>query len=724
MSASRARSHPVLLAVALALAYAPLGAQSPIARVTLEVTSDDGPVSDATARAARARAVTDSRGRAVLALAPGERRIVVAKLGYRPDTLALLLRGGADTTVVVRLEELPEVLAPVVVTTTRFEHQIDREPERVEVLAGEEIDEKSQMRPANLTTLLNEMSGVRIQPTAAATGAAGVRVQGLRAQYTQLLSDGLPLYGSVPSGLGLLQIPPLDLRQAEVIKGASTALYGPAALGGVVNLVSKRPGDERAVVLNQTSRGGTDALAWVSDSMSARWGYTLLAGAHHQRLVERSDDDWAALPRFTRGEIRPRLFWRNATGASVLTTVGAMRETREGGSPASIDPDDPFPISVATTRLDGGLLARIPGAGVGTLQLRGAASGRWQDHERESASLADAVSTLFAEASYAGATPKVEWLLGTAVQRVAYRNDDLPALDFTHLAPALFGQVTLTPRWWLASTVSGRCDMHDEYDTRCSPRLSTLVRLDSTWSVRVSGGAGFFAPTLFTEEVENIDLRLLVPPRGLAAERARTVSLDVNARRGSIEVNATLFAADVERPVMLVPLEDGSGRVTLRNAAGTLRTRGVEVYGIYDEEPFAVIAYWSRLRATEPSLDDGGRRTVPLDPRQTFGVDLAYEKPEVGRRVAVEIFHTGQQMLEYAADGDYTAPAFTTYEFLVTHRVGSVQLWLNAENLTDVRQGRHAPLRLPVPGPGGRVAVDQWAPLEGRMVNAGVRIAF
>ena len=92
--------------------------------------------------------------------------------------------------------------------------------------------------------------------------------------------------------------------------------------------------------------------------------------------------------------------------------------------------------------------------------------------------------------------------------------------------------------------------------------------------------------------------------------------------------------------------------------------------------------------------------------------------------MAVEIFHTGQQMLEYAADGDYTAPAFTTYEFLVTHRVGSVQLWLNAENLTDVRQGRHAPLRLPVPGPGGRVAVDQWAPLEGRMVNAGVRIAF
>ena len=54
--------------------------------------------------------------------------------------------------------------------------------------------------------------------------------------------DGLPLFGQQVGGLGLLQIPPMDLGQVEVIKGAASALYGAGAMGGVVNLMSRRPG--------------------------------------------------------------------------------------------------------------------------------------------------------------------------------------------------------------------------------------------------------------------------------------------------------------------------------------------------------------------------------------------------------------------------------------------------------------------------------------------------
>jgi len=51
-------------------------------------------------------------------------------------------------------------------------------------------------------------------------------------------------------------------------------------------------------------------------------------------------------------------------------------------------------------------------------------------------------------------------------------------------------------------------------------------------------------------------------------------------------------------------------------------------------------------------------------------------------------------------------------------------LFLNAENVTDVRQTRYDPLLLPTPGKGGRWTTDEWAPLEGRLVNLGVRIGF
>ena len=102
------------------------------------------------------------------------------------------------------------------------------------------------MTPGSVAMLLGETTGLRVQTTAPSLGAANVRIQGLRGRYAQLLADGLPLYGAGGDSFSLLQVPPLDLGQVEVIKGAASALYGPAALGGVINLVSRRPRRSRA----------------------------------------------------------------------------------------------------------------------------------------------------------------------------------------------------------------------------------------------------------------------------------------------------------------------------------------------------------------------------------------------------------------------------------------------------------------------------------------------
>src|SRR5699024_1223529 len=119
--------------------------------------------------------------------------------------------------------------------------RIEDQPMRVEILDAEEIQEKKMMTPGDIVMMLNEMGGLRVQATSPSLGAASVRVQGMRGRYTRFLSDGLPLFGADVGGLGLLQIPPSDLAQVEVIKGVASALYGAGALGGVVDLISKRP---------------------------------------------------------------------------------------------------------------------------------------------------------------------------------------------------------------------------------------------------------------------------------------------------------------------------------------------------------------------------------------------------------------------------------------------------------------------------------------------------
>src|SRR4029078_10000077 len=137
--------------------------------------------------------------------------------------------------------------------------RIQDEPLRVEVIDDEEIEEKALMTPGSVAMLLGETTGLRVQTTAPSLGAANVRIQGLRGRYAQLLADGLPLYGAGGDSLNLLQVPPLDLAEFEVIKGPASALYGPAALGGIINLVSRRaPAAETEALVNVTSQGGLD----------------------------------------------------------------------------------------------------------------------------------------------------------------------------------------------------------------------------------------------------------------------------------------------------------------------------------------------------------------------------------------------------------------------------------------------------------------------------------
>jgi outer membrane receptor for ferrienterochelin and colicins len=109
------------------------------------------------------------------------------------------------------------------------------------------------MRPANVSMLLHESTGMQVQQTSAVSGNASIRVQGLDGRYTQLLKDGYPNFGNFASGLSILEIPPLDLKQVEIIKGPASTLYGGGAIAGVVNFISKTPKEkgEYNFILNQ-----------------------------------------------------------------------------------------------------------------------------------------------------------------------------------------------------------------------------------------------------------------------------------------------------------------------------------------------------------------------------------------------------------------------------------------------------------------------------------------
>ena len=233
-------------------------------------------------------------------------------------------------------------------------------------------------------------------------------------------------------------------------------------------------------------------------------------------------------------------------------------------------------------------------------------------------------------------------------------------------------------------------------------------------------GSGAFAPNPLTEEVEAVGLGRVAPlPSDLGVERGRSVSLDVGRQVHAFELNATVFAADVRDPLQAVA--SGDGRLSLDNGAHPVRVWGSELLARYHAEPFHATATYVFTRSSETV--EGVRREVPLTPRHTAGIVGAWEDEGWGR-VGVEAYFTGRQQLAEDPYRSASKPYLVT-GFLVERRLaGGTRIFLNAENLLDARQTRWNRLVRSAPTPEGRWTTDVWAPLEGRMFNAGVRLPF
>jgi iron complex outermembrane receptor protein len=287
--------------------------------------------------------------------------------------------------------------------------------------------------------------------------------------------------------------------------------------------------------------------------------------------------------------------------------------------------------------------------------------------------------------------------------------------------PSLFGQLEHTATHRVLLAASARLDRHSAYGTFLSPRGSALLRLHEAWSLRLSAGGGYFAPTPFTDETEDVGLGRVEPLAGLDAERAWSASADIGGVLGPIEVNATAFGSVIRAAVGVRP-GSNPGAARLFNRAGETRTWGTELLARFRRGPFVATASHTRIRATEPEDDGAGRRGVPLTPRSQLNFVAALESHGTGR-AGLEIYRTGTQALD---DDPFRARsrAYLIVGMLFERRLGPLRAFLNLENLTDVRQTRWDPFVRPARGPWGQWTVDEWAPLEGRVFNGGVRLAF
>ncbi len=679
-------------------------AQAQTGMIRVHVAAASLPLEGATISANGVSATTNASGAGALTLPAGAASVVVTKDGYRSTTARVDVAAGTERIVQLGLTPIAGG-ADTVVVGTRSGRLAEDQALPVTVIDRGRIDTGMLRTPGDIVAAFSGLPGVRTHITSPVLGTTNVSIQGLPGRYTRLLSHGTPLFSDRPGGFALLRIPPMDLERIEVVKGPASALYGPDALAGAVNLISRTAGSEprREFLFSQSARNATDGVLWLASPGTGSWSRTFMAGAHRQEETDVNDDGWSDLPGYERGVVRQRVFWDNKQGRSASGVAGVTFETREGGHDMARE-------SLETKTADGGLSGRmvldsglvLAGAGILFVQSR--------THDFSDGREGDRLQTATIEITLSGGSARHSWLTGLAADWYAIRSGGPLVSTYVSTRPGIFLHDDWTVAPWLVLSGSARLDHHNLFGVLLSPRGSALVR-GGPWSARVSASQGYFTPRPLTEETEAAGLSRLTIEDPLEVETARYVSADLTHTTRVTAVMLTAFRTQIDDPAQI-----DRATYTLRTESEPIIAQGVEILARARRAPFSVTGSYTHVRTRER---DG--RELALTPRHSGAVIAAVEGH--GGRIGVEVLLTGRQRLD-ANPFRSMSESYVLVGLLGERQFGRWRLFVNADNLTDVRQTDWNPIARPARDVDGRWAVDAWAPLAGRLINAGLRVSF
>lgn len=666
----------------------------------------------------------DSTGKAQFSnVGAGSQTFTFTFVGYEAQTFLLQFPLPADTLITITLQKAEEEHEEeeVIVSATRTSRTITNTPTRVEVISGEELEEKGNMKPGEIRMLLSESTGIQTQQTSATSYNYSIRIQGLDGRYTQLLRDGYPLYAGFSGGLSLMQVAPLDLRQVEVIKGSASTLYGGGAIAGLVNLVSKTPGEEREVsfIANATSAGGLDLSGFYAERYG-KAGVTIFASRNSSAPYDPADIGLTAIPKFERYTVNPRLF---LYGKNTTADVGVsyIAEDRIGGNIAYIKNGgsgyfEQNNTNRVTTQL--GLAHRL-GEGA-TLQLKSSYS-RFNRDITIPAYRFDAVQqSSFTELTWNKSGQKAQWVIGanllTDDLAEARRSAD-PARDYHFKTYGLFVQNTWEATEKLTLETGLRGDYVNEYGFELLPRLSAMYRISPGVTSRLGGGFGYKTPTVFTEEAERLHFVALQPINQQITQNERSVggNWDVNYQTNLGEVRFSLnhmfFYTRLNNPLVLT--HTAGGKLEFNNAEGHIDTKGMETNLRFLYGDFKLFVGYTYTDANTHFTNKTA--PLPLTAKHRLNNVLMYEVEEKWK-LGLEGYYFSKQQL---TDGG-TGKPYWIVGFMAEKLWEHFSVFINFENFTNTRQTRFDTIYTgSIDNP---VFRDIYAPVEGFVINGGLKI--
>lgn len=679
-------------------------------------------------------AVADSNGVILLQNIPdGEHTIEFSSLGYFKRKIKVTFpQKVSDAVTEIELQTQAEEMEDVVIATTRNYQKAEYSTTIVTVVDEAEVEEASHDKMSDVSHVVKEQPGVQIQRTSATAGTMNIRLQGLNGKYVQLLKDGFPLFGGFSNVIGVTQIPPLDIKQVEIIKGPSSTLYGGDAIAGVINLISKTPTEKPVydLMFNGESANAYDAGLYAAQKV--KWFAFSLMGLYRWQFEKDWDGDhFTETPKLQRYAFSPQLFFDISKKAKLNIGANYTFEDRLGGTLEYIRGENDTAYNYFEKNISEHISSNFKFEydfdSNGKLTVKNAINYFSRDLKIPTYFFRGRQLASMSEINYRFIRKKHDVVVG-----VDFRNDkftegsDSSSINrsYSFLTYGAFAQYIYNASDKTTVQVGFRLDYNNVYKIYALPHFALRQKWNNIFSTRLNVGMGYKLPTIFQDESEqarfagvqaiSADVK---PELSLGGTIGLKIKLP-NFNGLNVSISQLYFLTHIFRPVLPQTTADTScpncTKLNYANVNGYIRSGGVET-GIQLSYRGIGLSFVYTLTDNNRKVDNV-RSIAPLTSKHIIYILAGYEIKNFS--IGLDAYYYSPVKLSDGTQGKQIWEVGINVQYSFKH----ILLFANFENIADIRQTTYGPTVFPNPGYSNPRFSEIYAPLEGRLFNAGFKL--
>lgn len=537
--------------------------------------------------------VTDSLGNYILEnIKAGKYQIKASSVGYHDMSKTITVNANDLLQLNFELRTNTLTIEDVVITGTLKEVSRTESPVPVEVYTPTYFKKNPT---SNIFEALQNINGVRPQLNCNVCNTGDIHINGLEGPYTMVLIDGMPIVSSLSTVYGLSGIPNALVERIEIVKGPASSLYGSEAVGGLINIITKKTQSAPALSIDVFGTSWQELNADLAFKLNAGKRTSVLTGINYfnfQNIVDNNNDNFTDVTLQNRISIFQK--WGVERKQQRIFSLAAryLYEDRWGGevnwNKKFRGGDSIYGESIYTSRWE--ILGNYQLPTKEKLMLSFSYNQHSQDSRYGNISYIAQQNVAFSQLIWDKAVGKNDLLFGVALRHNYYTDNSSatantlaqqPDLKNTWL-PGVFVQDEISLAKKHKLLLGMRYDYNSNHGNILTPRFAYKWTVNPGNVLRLNAGTGFRVVNLFTEDHAALTgARTIQIKNELNPEKSYNANLNyikkIYSQHGhTIGLDASLFYTYFDNRIV-ADFESDPNKIIYDNLAGHAVSRGMSL---------------------------------------------------------------------------------------------------------------------------------------------------